>query len=143
MTLYYIPHFFQKAPTQQFLCSIILDIVKNRADKDYIVELLRYDWLRCGHRFLPPELDVEEEKQSRALKKGLYEYLGAQHAAGTDDAEWLYHLRKGFVLEFSDGFIKKQGYAGGNGRHFLCFIPEREKGLYNFNKKLYLNISNR
>jgi hypothetical protein len=131
---------FGKAPTQQLLCSTILKTIRGRKDKDYIVELLRYDWLRCGHRFLPPELEVDEEKQSRILKKTLYEYFESQKTAAQKDRGMVHHLKKGFIAEFSTDFIEKQGYTGGNGRHFLCFLPEREMGLYTFSKILYMNI---
>jgi radical SAM superfamily enzyme YgiQ (UPF0313 family) len=131
---------FQKAPTQQLLCSIILKTIRSRADKEYVVELLRYDWLRCGHRFLPPELDVEEERQSRNLKKILYGYFESQQSADQKDRGMVLHLKKGFIAEFSNDFMIRQGYIGGSGRHFLCFLTEREMGLYNYSKNLYMNI---
>jgi hypothetical protein len=126
--------FFQRAPTQELLTSMILDCVKKRSDLEYILELLRYDWLRCGHRFLPEKLSVAEEKSSKNVKKILFRHLSNNFVSDDNGAERMYLLKKGFFLEFSRRFIKEQGYESGEGRHFLCFDPERELNLHRFNR---------
>ncbi len=133
--------FFQKAPTQQFLCSIIRKLAGGREDEDYIVELLRYDWLRCGHRFLPSELNVEEGQQSRTLKKRVYEHLGGQQPDDKPDAVVSSQLKKGFVVEFSKDFMEKHGSTEREGRHLLCFLPERGQDLHKFNKYICLRLA--
>ena len=132
--------FFQKAPTQQLLCSILLNSVRGRSDEEYIVELLRYDWLRCGHRFLPPELDVGEERQSRNSKKRLYEHLAAWQFSDKKVDERAHYLKKGFILEFSNEFMEKQAHIDEEGRHFLCFLPEKEVGLHQYSKSIYMHM---
>jgi radical SAM superfamily enzyme YgiQ (UPF0313 family) len=132
--------FFQKAPTQQFLCSILLRVIHGRKDEEYIKELLRYDWLRCGHRFLPPELGDGGLEQAKILKKKLYEHLGNRRSGDKHDAEMVQHLKKGVILEFSSSFMKDLGYTGGDGQHFLCFVPEQEQSLYKFSKYVYMSL---
>jgi len=126
--------FFQRAPTQEFLNSLLLDCLKNRHDFDYILELLRYDWLRCGHRFLPEALSVAEQKSSRTIKKMLFGFIDDHSLSGSSGAERMYLLKKGFFLECSEKFFEEQGFETGKGRHFLCFVPERTTGLRRFHR---------
>jgi radical SAM superfamily enzyme YgiQ (UPF0313 family) len=44
------------ATTQRSLSRELRDATASRADSELIVELLRFDWLRCGHRALPDHL---------------------------------------------------------------------------------------
>ncbi len=55
--------FFQLAATQELMCTKFVELVSGRDDRDLIVELLRYDWLRCGFRFLPECLKVDSSKE--------------------------------------------------------------------------------
>jgi hypothetical protein len=45
------------ATTQRTLSRELRDATASRADSELIAELLRFDWLRCGHRTLPDHLD--------------------------------------------------------------------------------------
>ncbi|MCA1765876.1 MAG: DUF4080 domain-containing protein, partial [Desulfobulbaceae bacterium] len=58
-------NFFSLAATQPFLCELLLASVAGRADRELIGELLRYDWLRCGHRFIPDFLQKEDLNELR------------------------------------------------------------------------------
>jgi hypothetical protein len=125
--------FFQRAPTQDLLCAMILECVERRDDHSYIFELLRYDWLCCGHRFLPEKLTFSSEESSATIKKELYRQLKNVEAMGSvNDAEKMYFLKKGFFVEFSRQCVERLGYPVGSGRHFFCFVPEKETGLHRF-----------
>ncbi|WP_417913726.1 DUF4080 domain-containing protein [Candidatus Electronema sp. JM] len=50
--------FFQLAQTQALMSSLLAELARQRGDGPLLLELLRYDWLRCGHRFLPEELAI-------------------------------------------------------------------------------------
>lgn len=131
--------FFQRAPTQELLVVMLLKSLDSSGDtgyidKDYVVELLRYDWLRCGHRYLPAGLEVDEAHSSQAVKRKLHRALQRSGRFGELDAETVYFLKKGFVLAFSPVFMRKQGYVGEAGDHYLCFTPRREATLYRFNR---------
>ncbi|MFN2354216.1 MAG: radical SAM protein [Desulfopila sp.] len=131
--------FFQRAPTQEFLVAMLLKSLDSFSDssyidQDYIVELLRYDWLRCGHRYLPAGLEVDEAHSSKVVKRKLHGALQRSGRLGELDAETVYSLKKGFVLAFSSVFLRKQGYADEAGDHYLCFTPQRETTLYRFNR---------
>jgi hypothetical protein len=126
--------FFKKAPTQELLCNMLLACVEKWQDYNYILDLLRYDWLRCSHRYLPEKLKVPEEMSSKSLKKKLFKMSDdAVFIEGTS-SERTYCLKKGFFLKFSNRFIEEQGFLVKDGKHFLCFLPEREPGFYQFNR---------
>lgn len=131
--------FFQRAPTQEFLIAMLLKSLASYGetssiDRDYVLELLRYDWLRCGHRYLPAGLEVDEEHSSKVVKRKLHGFLQRSTHLGELDAETVYSLKKGFVLAFSPVFMRKQGYGVEAGEHYLCFTPRREATLYRFNQ---------
>lgn len=131
---------FFKAPTQKFLNSLLLDLLAERSDSDYIFEILRYDWLRCGHRFLPPELTKNEDLKTSELRKTLFHSL---HFLEDDDQQRkndIHLLKKGVVAEFPTAFMVKQGYQVKKGRHFLCFTTEIESTLNRFNRVVHFSL---
>lgn len=48
--------FFNRAKTQDFLSELLLQALLGEEQAATAVELLRFDWLACGHRRLPPHL---------------------------------------------------------------------------------------
>ncbi len=125
--------FFRRAPTQDLLCAMILGCVEKRHDRKLILELLRYDWLRCGHRFLAERLTYASEESSASIKKKLFRRLQQVDAVGSvNDAEKLFFLKKGFFVEFSRQCLEELGYQVSSGRLFLGFVPEKEAGLHRF-----------
>ena len=58
--------FFQLAATQEFMGRLLCEAVAGRFDQGLILDLLRYDWLRCGHRFLPEYLEMASEAEPPA-----------------------------------------------------------------------------
>ena len=71
--------FFQLAATQELMCTKLVELASGRDDRDLIIELLRYDWLRCGFRFLPACLKVDSSnEQPEQTKSDLYQTLPAE-----------------------------------------------------------------
>ncbi|MDJ0622046.1 MAG: DUF4080 domain-containing protein [Desulfocapsaceae bacterium] len=131
---------FFKAPTQKFLISLLLDVLSGRSDKDYIFEILRYDWLRCGHRFLPPELEKKEDLKTSDLRKKIFHSLQFIEHNDQQRKNDIHLLKKGVVVEFSHAFLEKQGYQVKKERHFLCFTTEVEQTLYRFNRVVHFSL---
>ncbi len=42
---------------------------EKREDREVLLDLLRHDWLRCGHRFLPAHLIRTEDRELRDLAR--------------------------------------------------------------------------
>lgn len=126
--------FFQRAPTQEYLCRILTESAKSRRDGAFILEILRYDWLRCGHRFLPVFLDVGDCHSSKTIRSTLFSSDKEGLVSDTCGGERAYCLKKGFFSEFSPELLEFKGYPATAGRNFLCFVPAREKGLFRFTR---------
>jgi hypothetical protein len=126
--------FFSRAATQELLTTLLADLVRARPDGQLLLELLRYDWLRCGHRFLPPALGENDlTDRARELARSLPPNL-----------EPLYDYRKrGEFLKrhafsrFSGEALSHLGLrAGAPG--IIAFLSEREESLFRHQKTILL-----
>ncbi len=126
--------FFQRAPTQEYLCRLLAAWTTPRTDGLFILEALRYDWLRCGHRYLPAFFGVGEEQSSKTLRSLIFSCEKKGLVNDTCNDERAYCMKKGFFCEFSREFLNFRGYPAAGDRNFLCFVPAREEGLYRFVK---------
>ena len=125
--------FFKRSPTQELLNDYIVGFAAGRTDEILIKGLLRYDWLRCGHKFLPATLAVPEKDSPRMIKKRLFQELSADSLSPFSEREKNYFFRKGFFLEFSGDVLHEVGYSLEEGmHHYLCFLPERDTSLNRF-----------
>jgi radical SAM superfamily enzyme YgiQ (UPF0313 family) len=128
--------FFQLAATQELMCSLIVALALRREDRGRIVELLRYDWLRCGFRFLPDCLAVEDaSEQPEATRSALYQLLPEEIAGVYGRANRNQFFRKSFFLKISAETLAELGLAGSSAPS-LCILAERDDSLFAFNKVL-------
>jgi len=129
--------FFQLAATQELMCSLLVELTACRDDRRLVLDLLRYDWLRCGYRFLPDCLAVEEPSaQPERLRSALYQALPEEMAGGYSRADRNHFFRKSFFLRISRETFALLGLAGNSAESILCVLAEREVSLYGFNKIL-------
>jgi len=127
--------FFALARTQELLSTILLELAGQRPDRELLRELLIFDWLRCGHRFLPAHL--EQEPIARHRKKiwkqmplkwdGVYDYKSRDE-----------FFKKGVFFPFSEHFFQETGLGYGTDKANICFLQERENTVFRFNK--YISI---
>lgn len=134
--------FFQLAATQELMCKIIVRVIAGRADSKLIIDLLRYDWLRCGFRYLPDAIKDEfwqarpEETKSALYKSMPTELEGVYRTNNRNQ-----FFRKSFFLQLSRDALAQLNLDSDSDSGCLCILPEREGGLYNFNKVLVLPTS--
>jgi radical SAM superfamily enzyme YgiQ (UPF0313 family) len=129
--------FFQLAATQELMCSKIVELVRERADRELIEELLRYDWLRCGFRFLPPCLKLDSNKeQPEETKSGLYQMLPLEIEGVYRKNNRNQFFRKSYFLRISQKTLVEIGLSSNSSDPCLCILQEREVSLYSFNKTL-------
>lgn len=127
--------FFQLAATQELMCTILVQLAGERDDGHILVELLRYDWLRCGFRFLPdclqetPFLELPE-----ATRSALYQSLPGELTGVYNPASRNHFFRKSFFLRFSAEALAELGLGAKASSACLCFLAEREPGLFGFTK---------
>jgi len=130
---------FERAPTQEYLTSLLVQATAHRDDAMMIVELLRYDWLRCGFRYLPEILRHEPAVSSHEeLRTELYKTLPDTLAGAYDPANRNYFFRKTYFLQFSQGVLQRLGYQGGEGQACLGFLQERDCSIFGFHKTVLI-----
>ncbi|KJR98411.1 MAG: hypothetical protein VR65_20515 [Desulfobulbaceae bacterium BRH_c16a] len=127
--------FFQLAATQELMCSLLVALIDGRDDRKLITELLRYDWLRCGFRFLPDCLKVEEAmEQPESIRSALYQSLPEELAGVYGRANRNQFFRKSFFTGISPETLIRIGLAGSSAEPILCVLAERDDSLFGFNK---------
>ncbi len=129
--------FFQLAATQELMCRKIVELVRVRSDRDLIVELLRYDWLRCGFRFLPSCLELDSStEQPEETKSGLYQTMPAEMDGVYRKNNRNQFFRKSYFLRISQKALVEIGLSFNSSHPCLCILQERELSLCSFNKLL-------
>jgi hypothetical protein len=118
--------FFDLAPTQQLLARMLFELAHERPDGKLLRDLLRYDWLRCGHRFLPDYLETAPQKTIREeLRNKLPQNLANlfDHHNRTD------FLKRGVFLKMSHAALIEIGMDNTPEDSYLCFLPEQTTGV--------------
>lgn len=128
--------FFQLARTQKLMNRILFECIQKRHDRDLLLELLRYDWLRCGHRTLPKYLAVTVQSDIRnRLRRELPQNL---------DGVFDYRCRVEFLkqsgfLELSSEAMEMVGF-GSSGPAVAAFLLEQVGGVMKYSKVLTLKL---
>jgi len=123
--------FFDLAPTQEFLSSLLLEAAQNRPDKELVMELLVYDWLHCGHRFLPEHLDEAHFVMDKKIFwktmpqnwEGVYDYKNRDE-----------FFRQGVFVRFSPELLQETHLPAGGENGYVSFQAEREKKVFRFSR---------
>jgi radical SAM superfamily enzyme YgiQ (UPF0313 family) len=118
--------FFGLAPTQQLMTRILFDMVGERTDGELLHELLRYDWLRCGHRFLPEYLEtvplVEIRNSLWLTLPPNYRELYSHHSRDE-------FFKRTVFLKVSGAVLDELGMCSGEREGCLCFLPQQTTGV--------------
>ena len=114
------------SPTQELLTRIVCEMAEERGDRDIIRELLKYDWLRCGHRFLPDFLAAAPLSE---LRNEMWRKL-PQNMEGL----FTHQSRSSFFkhtvfLEMSGKVLQQIGLDAGGRDGVVCFLPEQTGGV--------------
>ena len=126
--------YFWKAITQERLSSILSSCVKTRSDHQLIAELLCYDWLRCGHRYLPDHL-MNRELAIDDLRRTMFKKLPENLDGFYDKRTRAYFFKKGVFYPFSHEAMKHIGYEGSTSPGIIRFSSEREENVLSLHKK--------
>ncbi len=120
------PYFSGLSPTQKMLTRILSEMADERPDRDILKDLLRYDWLRCGHRFIPDFLETQPLSEIRTELwnkspenlEGLYTYQNRSE-----------FFKRSDFLEMSNEALQEVGLNPGDERTIVCFLPEETQGV--------------
>ncbi len=131
--------FFQLAATQELMCTKLVESVSARQDRELIIELLRYDWLRCGFRFLPTCLKIDcSKEQPEETKSRLYQILPPEMEGVYRKNNRNQFFRKSYFLRISQEALREIGQESHSKDPCLCVLQERQVTLYTFNNIMIL-----
>jgi hypothetical protein len=129
--------FFQLAATQELMCTLLVQLTARRDDGKLIIELLRYDWLRCGFRFLPDFLLQDDfTEQPEATRSALYQSLPEEITGVYSRATRNQFFRKSFFIRVSVEALAEIGIVAAVDGSCLGILAEREEGLFGFHRVL-------
>jgi hypothetical protein len=127
-------NFFQLARTHKLMNQILAELVRKRQDGKLLLDLLRYDWLRCGHRTLPENLAVISQPEMRnRLRRELPQNL---------EGVFTYQTRVEFLKQ--SAFVELSAEAMATlglddvGPAVVAFPPEQTDGVMKFNRAVVL-----
>ncbi len=131
--------FFQLAATQELMCTKLVEVISGRQDRNLLIELLRYDWLRCGFRFLPACLKIDSSKeQPEQTKSELYQTLPPEMEGVYQKNNRNQFFRKSYFLRISQEALLEIGLISNSSSPCLCILQDRETSLFSYNKVMIL-----
>jgi hypothetical protein len=123
--------FFELAPTQELMGSLLFEVTRNRPDRELVRELLVFDWLRCGHRFLPGHLEQEHLLME---KKNLWRKMPQNWAGVYDYKNRDEFFKQGVFVRFSANLLKEAGLSVDGEPGIVSFQAKRENTVFKFNR---------
>ncbi len=120
---------FQLAATQEFLCKLLVEVLKERADWPLVRQLLVFDWLRCGKRILPGcLLDGTEKPGTSVLRDRLYQDADAEIPGLFSRKSRNRFFKQTVFYQFTEECVKELGFESST-VSCIAFLQERETGL--------------
>ncbi|CAK8721446.1 Radical SAM core domain-containing protein [Candidatus Electronema halotolerans] len=127
--------FFRLAHTQAFMSKLLAELARQRKDSTLLLDLLRYDWLRSGHRALPDELtEISQPELRDRLRRTLPQDMAGLFSSRTRTA----FLKQSVFLELSAQAMAVLGL--GKEADLLAVLPEQGSGVLPFNKTALLPL---
>lgn len=118
---------FELAATQKLLCRLLVQAIVDYEKKDLMLELLVYDWLRCGHRKLPACLNPDFREEGE-LRDTLYQNLPAEIPGLYSARERNRFFKQTIFHRFSRECLKVLGEETEHSAP-LAFLQNREDSL--------------
>ncbi|MBU0483797.1 MAG: DUF4080 domain-containing protein [Proteobacteria bacterium] len=124
--------FFERAHTQEVMSLMLHELSANRPDYELLQEFLVFDWLRCGHRFLPAHLQHDSFKQ---IKDHLWEQLPQNFEPLYSHQTRNDFFKRSLFYRFSAPLLAEVGlYNELDGEGYVAFLPEQTAGVLKWNK---------
>lgn len=127
-------NFFQLAKTQPFMNEILLEYILTFSENNLLQELLIFDWLSCGHRYLPKGVKGD----LNAIRNSLYAVLPETLPGLFDKQNRKYFLKKSVFFIFSQELISFTGVAETKLGGYVGFLQEENHGIFDTNKSVYV-----
>jgi hypothetical protein len=124
--------FFDLAATQELMSRMLLTLTRQRPDCALFEEMLRYDWLRSGHRFLPPHLEGTIPLQK--VRDHLWTRLPHNYPPLFDHKGRDEFFKQAVFLTVSGPLLQETGLADGDRPGFVCFLAEETASVMKLKK---------
>jgi len=126
--------FFERARTHQLLNRILFELLQQHSDAELLLELLAYDWLRCGQRTLPEYFAKTSQQDLRGRLRlelpqslaGLYDYRSRVE-----------FLKQSSFLELSARALELLGLSA-SGPATVALLPEQSGVVMRFSRAVVL-----
>jgi radical SAM superfamily enzyme YgiQ (UPF0313 family) len=125
--------------TQETLSLLLLEHLCGRLDADLCRELLIYDWLRCGHRFLPDHL--QQDVTLEELRDEMYLRLPVAIDGLFDRSGRSRFIKKQIFCRFSPRLLEQIGCSDSPDGAVLCFLTQREERVFGLQQTVLLATS--
>ncbi|ADH86650.1 B12-binding domain-containing radical SAM protein [Desulfurivibrio alkaliphilus] len=125
-------NFFGRARTQELLSSALADHFRRRDDAQLALELLRFDWLACGHRRWPEHLQRPVEAGRDRLKEArdrLWHQLPDNLPPFFTSADRSAFFKRSVFAPFSAVALEELGLGDGRRGGVVAFLPGKNSGL--------------
>ncbi|OGQ94218.1 MAG: hypothetical protein A2521_05555 [Deltaproteobacteria bacterium RIFOXYD12_FULL_57_12] len=133
--------FFELAATQKLMVAILCEFVAARSDGELIRELLAYDWLRCGHRFLPVELQAGLQAEPLpTVKNTLWRRLPPNLEGLYDYRHRDEFFKQGIFACFSGPMLEAVGLGRDGQAGYVCFLAECEGRVFGLSRAVRLPV---
>lgn len=118
---------FNRARTQETLSAVLAAVAATKQNGALLLELLRYDWLACGHRFVPAHLEPLPLKETRDQ---LWQRLPPDSPPYFTARSRSEFFKRAVFAPFSGVLLTAVGFADPPARGgSVCFLPEQEQGV--------------
>ncbi|MDH3348083.1 MAG: DUF4080 domain-containing protein [Desulfobulbaceae bacterium] len=130
-------NFFSLATTQKLMLEMLCKMAGNRPDQDLLIEILCYDWLRCGHRFLPDCLAQFSLTETRAELRRLLPQILDNYYDHTNRNEF---IKNNNFIKLSTATLREIKLYTGNQSGYVCIFPQKTNGVMKHHKSVLLPI---
>lgn len=132
-------NFLLRAVTMELLCEIVVESCQKRKDFSLILELLRFDWLRCGFRQMPQCLALEpDQEDSRGTRDLLYTALPPALEGIYTKGERNHFFRKSTFLRLSQTAAEFYSFDSGVNGVRIAIMSQRESTIQKHNRAVVL-----
>jgi radical SAM superfamily enzyme YgiQ (UPF0313 family) len=127
--------FFNRATTQKLMSGLLLAYSKNQQAEKILKELLVFDWLRSGHKFLPEHLKTKNFNQE---KNRLWQNMPRNFPPHYTYKTRNYFFKRSIFMRFSPQTLKAAGF-GTDQQGVICFLTKKDEGLLGHSKILFIS----
>ena len=119
-----------RAKTQEYLNALLCEVAAERPDSELLLDLLRFDWLKSGHQFLPERLAGGMTQSLRSVRDQLWHQLPQNLPPLFDYRNRDEFLKQGIFCWFAGAALAEVGLANhSSAGGYVYFSPTLSSGV--------------